>query len=84
VTLWGATAIATGTLGVMLISLTGGLGVRAILSGWSERPALIGLASEALFGIAAVAFRRRAGAGRERLRRRQPLGCSGPICCRPC
>lgn len=57
VTLWGATAIAIGTLGVMVISLTGGLGVRAILSGWSERPALIGLASGALFGIAAVAFR---------------------------
>jgi drug/metabolite transporter (DMT)-like permease len=57
VTLWCATAIAIGTLGVMVISLTGGLGVRAILSGWSERPALIGLASGALFGIAAVAFR---------------------------
>jgi len=57
VTLWGAAAVAIGTAGVMLISLTGGLSWRAILAGWSERPALVGLASGALFGVAAVAFR---------------------------
>jgi drug/metabolite transporter (DMT)-like permease len=55
---WGATGIALGTLGVMLISLTAGGGVwRALILGWLERPALIGLASGALFGIAAVSFR---------------------------
>lgn len=58
VTLWGAVAIAIGTLGVMLISLTGTQHVlRELLTGWTERPALIGLASGGLFGIAAVAFR---------------------------
>ena len=58
VTLWGAAAIAIGTLGVMLISLTGTQHVlRELLTGWTERPALIGLASGGLFGIAAVAFR---------------------------
>ncbi|HUH84422.1 MAG TPA: EamA family transporter [Stellaceae bacterium] len=57
VTLWGAAAVAIGTAGVMLISLTGGLSWRALLAGWSERPALVGLASGALFGVAAVAFR---------------------------
>ncbi len=56
VTSWGAVAIAIGTLGVVLISLSGG-GFRALLLGWGERPALIGLASGGLFGIAAVAFR---------------------------
>jgi drug/metabolite transporter (DMT)-like permease len=58
VTLWGAAAIAIGTLGVMLISLTRTQDVlRELLIGWTERPALIGLASGGLFGIAAVAFR---------------------------
>lgn len=57
VTPWGAAAIAIGTLGVVLISLGGGGGLRALVLGWAERPALIGLASGALFGIAAVAFR---------------------------
>ncbi len=58
VTLWGATAIAIGTLGVMLISLVGtGRVLRELLLGWTGRPALIGIASGALFGIAAVAFR---------------------------
>ena len=56
VTPWGAMAIAIGTLGVMLISISGG-GLRAMILGWGERPALIGLASGALFGIAAVSFR---------------------------
>lgn len=58
VTAWGATAIAIGTLGVMLISLVGtGRVVHELLLGWTERPALIGIASGGLFGIAAVAFR---------------------------
>jgi drug/metabolite transporter (DMT)-like permease len=58
VTAWGAAAIAIGTAGVMLISLSEGVGVwQALVLGWLERPALIGLASGALFGIAAVAFR---------------------------
>lgn len=58
VTLWGGTAIALGTLGVMLISLTEGGGAwRMLVLGWLERPALIGLASGGLFGIAAVSFR---------------------------
>ena len=58
VTAWGTAAIAIGTLGVMLISLTGTQHVlRELLTGWTERPALIGLASGGLFGIAAVAFR---------------------------
>jgi drug/metabolite transporter (DMT)-like permease len=58
VTPWGAAAIAIGTLGVMLISLDRTQHVlRALLTGWTERPALIGLASGGLFGIAAVAFR---------------------------
>ena len=55
---WGAIGIALGTLGVMLISLREGGGVwRAFILGWLEWPALIGLASGALFGIAAVSFR---------------------------
>lgn len=58
VTRWGAAAITIGTLGVMLISLTRTQDVlRELLTGWTERPALIGLASGGLFGIAAVAFR---------------------------
>jgi drug/metabolite transporter (DMT)-like permease len=58
VTAWGATAIGIGTLGVMLISLTRTQNIlRELLTGWTERPALIGLASGGLFGIAAVAFR---------------------------
>jgi drug/metabolite transporter (DMT)-like permease len=57
VTLWGAVAIAIGTLGVMLISLGAGGGLLALVFGWGERPALIGLASGALFAVATVAFR---------------------------
>lgn len=58
VTLWGAVAIALGTLGVMLISLGhGGGSVLGLVQSLGERTALIGLASGGLFGIAAVAFR---------------------------
>jgi drug/metabolite transporter (DMT)-like permease len=56
VTLWGAVAIAIGTAGVMLISLTGS-SLGTVLAGLAGRVALIGLASGGLFGIAAVAFR---------------------------
>jgi drug/metabolite transporter (DMT)-like permease len=57
VTLWGGTAIAIGTAGVMLISLTGAGDGSALLQGLAGPAALIGLASGGLFGIAAVAFR---------------------------
>lgn len=55
---WGAAGIALATFGVMLISLAEGGGIwQSLVLGWLERPALIGLASGALFGIAAVSFR---------------------------
>ena len=58
VTPWGIAAIGIGTLGVMLISLVGtGRVLHELLLGWIERPALIGLASGGLLGVAAVAFR---------------------------
>lgn len=58
VTWLGAAAIVMGTLGVMLFSLKRDAHpFRAFLTGWLERPALIGMASAALFGISAVAFR---------------------------
>jgi drug/metabolite transporter (DMT)-like permease len=57
VTLWGAIAIALGTLGVMLISLAGSGSMAGLVRSFGERTALIGLASGGLFGIAAVAFR---------------------------
>jgi drug/metabolite transporter (DMT)-like permease len=58
ITLWGAAAIALGTLGVMLISLgQGGGSIVGLVRSLGERTALIGLASGGLFGIAAVAFR---------------------------
>jgi len=80
VTPWGAAAIAIGTLGVMLISLNRAQHVlRELLTGWTERPALIGLASGGLFGIAAVAFR---AAARRCSSCPPAIRCSGPICCR--
>lgn len=58
VTGFGAVAILSGTIGVMLMSLDRSqpLG-RAFLLGWTERPALIGIASGGVFAISAVAFR---------------------------
>ena len=58
VTGFGAVAIVSGTIGVMLMSLDRSqpLG-RAFLLGWTERPALIGIASGGVFAISAVAFR---------------------------
>jgi len=58
VTWLGALAIFLGTVGVMLFSLKKDAHpLRAFLTGWLERPALIGLLSAALFGVSAVAFR---------------------------
>jgi len=58
VTWLGAAAILLGTVGVMLFSLKKDAHpLRAFLTGWLERPALIGLASAALFGVSAVGFR---------------------------
>ena len=58
VTGFGLVAIVLGTIGVMLMSLdrTQPL-ARAFLLGWTERPALIGIASGGVFAISAVAFR---------------------------
>lgn len=54
----GVLAIAIGTSGVMLISLTRSTHLaRDLFLGWTERPALFGLASGALFAISGVAYR---------------------------
>jgi drug/metabolite transporter (DMT)-like permease len=51
-------AVVVGTLGVLLLSPADPQRpVRALLSGWSTRPALFGLASGAGFALASVAFR---------------------------
>jgi drug/metabolite transporter (DMT)-like permease len=58
VTWLGALAILLGTVGVMLFSLKKDAHpLRAFLTGWLERPALLGLLSAALFGVSAVGFR---------------------------
>ena len=58
ITWLGALAILLGTVGVMLFSLKKDAHpLRAFLTGWLERPALIGLLSAALFGVSAVGFR---------------------------
>ena len=58
VTGFGAVAIVSGTIGVMLMSLDRSQPPgRAFLLGWTERPALIGIASGGVFAISAVAFR---------------------------
>ncbi len=58
VSLLGAVAIVIGTVGVMLFSLQKSSDPwRAFFLGWLERPALLGLASAALFGLSAVGFR---------------------------
>jgi drug/metabolite transporter (DMT)-like permease len=51
-------AVALGTLGVLLLAPADpGRPLRAMVAGWSTRPALFGLASGAGFALAAVAFR---------------------------
>ena len=58
VTLTTATAIAFGTLGVLLLSpIDRQHPFRTLIAGWTTRPALLGLMSGAAFGIAAVAYR---------------------------
>ena len=58
VTPWGIGAILVSTVGVMLISLVkSDKPMRAFLTGWVEKPALIGMASGAFFAVAAIGFR---------------------------
>jgi drug/metabolite transporter (DMT)-like permease len=55
---WGSASILVSTLGVMLVSLVAsGNPVRALLTGWLERSALIGIASGGFFAVSAVGFR---------------------------
>ncbi len=56
---WGASlGIAISLVGVMVISATkSSLSLAGLVLGWVEKPALIGLASGALFGISAVSYR---------------------------
>lgn len=57
-TRWGVASIVVSTLGVMLVSLVAsGNPVRALLTGWLERPALLGMTSGGLFAVSAVGFR---------------------------
>ncbi len=54
----GVVGILLGTLGVMLISLKNADDkLRAFLLGWSEKSALIGIASGGLFAVSAIGFR---------------------------
>ncbi|MBI3706796.1 MAG: EamA/RhaT family transporter [Proteobacteria bacterium] len=53
-----AVAVAFATVGVMLLSPpTGDHPIRALLVGWTARPALLGLASGACFAVSAVGYR---------------------------
>lgn len=54
----GVAAILIGTIGVLLISLKGSdNAVKAFLFGWTEKSALIGIGSGALFAVSAIGFR---------------------------
>ncbi len=58
VSLNAAIGILVSLAGVIAISAARGeAGLRAIVTSWTDRPALIGLASGAAFGIAAVSYR---------------------------
>ncbi len=58
VSLGAGVAIALGTLGVLLLSPADRAHpVRALLTGWTTRPALLGLASGTGFALSAVGFR---------------------------
>ncbi|WP_300295241.1 DMT family transporter [Ferrovibrio sp.] len=58
VSMGGVAAILIGTLGVLLISLKGSENpMRAFLLGWTERSALVGIGSGALFAVSAIGFR---------------------------
>ena len=51
-------AVLVATVGVMLLSpIDRARPLRTLLAGWTTRPALLGIASGALFGIAAVGYR---------------------------
>jgi drug/metabolite transporter (DMT)-like permease len=55
---WAAVGIVVSLAGVVaLSSARSGLRPRALLTAWMERPALLGIASGALFGISAVCYR---------------------------
>jgi|DewCreStandDraft_4_1066084.scaffolds.fasta_scaffold36828_2 drug/metabolite transporter (DMT)-like permease len=57
-TAWGSASILVSTLGVMLVSLVASdRPLRALLGGWMERSALIGIASGGFFAVSAVGFR---------------------------
>ena len=58
VTLTTATAIAFGSLGVLLLSpIDRERPLSTLVAGWTTRPALLGLMSGAAFGIAAIGYR---------------------------
>jgi len=58
ISFFAAIGILVSLVGVILISVARNpLGLKAIFTSWTEKPALIGLASGASFGIAAVSFR---------------------------
>lgn len=58
ISLFAAIGILVSLIGVVFISVARNpLGFTAIITSWTEKPALIGLASGASFGIAAVSYR---------------------------
>ena len=58
ISFFAAIGILVSLVGVILISIARNpLGLKAIFTSWTEKPVLIGLASGASFGIAAVSFR---------------------------
>ena len=52
-----ALAVGCGTLGVLLLAPASDRGFRALLTGWTSRTALLGLASGAGFALSAVGYR---------------------------
>ncbi len=55
---WGTTSILISTLGVMLISLVAsGNPLKALLTGWLEKPAVYGMISGAFFAVSAIGYR---------------------------
>ena len=58
ISLFAAIGILVSLVGVVFISVARNpLGIKAIITSWTQKPALIGLASGASFGIAAVSYR---------------------------
>ncbi|MGO1117363.1 EamA family transporter [Rhodovibrionaceae bacterium A322] len=57
-TLLGWLAIFVGLVGILLLSFgKGQVNLKALLTGWTHKSALMGLASGALFGVSGVAYR---------------------------